>query len=182
MLPSPQSQCHSPFILVLPGYPASLSISQESGDYRFSWHFHIWGEGLVWQNKLKQDLLLGEPNGGQYQQQIGSPQLNATIWGKTKSGGLRNTLGTSVLGFLILIRRRWRFVFKLLSKTHSQTQRITVHFIYLARMKDSIGTAHLKTCGFGAWVYLNQPFSKGSGDHHEWINKLSSKGNLSSFT
>lgn len=104
------------------------------------------------------------------------------IWGKTKLGGLRNTIRTSVLGFLILIQRQWHFDFKLLSKTHSQTQRITVHFNSLIRIKDFIDAAHLQARGFWAWVYLNQPFSKGSGDDHEWINKLSPNGNLSSFT
>ena len=62
-----------------------------------------WGEGLVWQKRPMQYLLFGEANGRQLKQPIGSSWVNNL--GKDYIGGVRNTLGRNVLGFLMFIQR-----------------------------------------------------------------------------
>ena len=65
---------------------------------------------------------------------------NSMIWGKANSRGIRNILGRRGLGFVRFTRRWMHFVFKLLSGSHPRQKESTVPFIYLGRIKDSIGT------------------------------------------
>ena len=123
---------------VLGGGPASLSISQDRRGHHLHWNFYIWGERLFWTKKTGHNLLLEQPmvcdSGNEWQ------VAKSMIWGKANSRGIRNILGRRGLGFVRFTRRWTDFVFKLLSGSHPRQKESTVPFIYLGRIKDSIGT------------------------------------------